>query len=98
MKTLRDLYEWTDEEKTMALRLMQTYFSVGQGVRNFEWDWRDDRYDTWLHMTRECLKPSDAVSHLIERILHILPAVEDDGHQTLGRLVRRLINSVGGDA
>lgn len=43
-------------EKQMAVRLMQTYFAVSHGVRNFDWDWRDDRYNTWLHIARTALE------------------------------------------
>lgn len=43
------------EERDLAARLLKAYFGA-TGTRGVEWDWRDDRYDTWLVVAREALR------------------------------------------
>jgi len=50
---------WTQQERDMAVRLIRVYFGT-VGSRNVVWDWRDDRYDSWLHVAREALRTEES--------------------------------------
>ena len=45
---------WTEQERALAVRLIRIYFGCC-GRPGVVWDWRDDRYDAWLHIAREAL-------------------------------------------